>query len=121
MNFKAIFFGVISYPVLLAIWFFIAPQYEHKTIHIYAIIVSSIYIFLPFISGYITASLSEEKKVLQGVLSAIILAFLSGIGWFMLDILSINMLFNLVSIILLGTAGALINHFFSKKLKTGSV
>ncbi|MFK5987038.1 MAG: hypothetical protein QM479_16645 [Pseudomonadota bacterium] len=120
MNLKAIFIGIGSYFILLSIWFFIAPQYEHKTLHIYSIIISSIYIFLPFISGYITAAFAEQKLVLNGLTFAIIVAILSAIGWFILDILSIYLLFNLLSIILLGTAGAMVNYWLNKKSSTSS-
>jgi hypothetical protein len=105
MNLKAILIGVTSYPILWAIWFFITPQYEHKALHAYSVVMSAFYILMPFISGYITAYFAKTKGIQHGLVFAIIVASLSMLGWYILDILTTNMLLNLFSIILLGTAG----------------
>ena len=111
MKLKAIFIGIISYIILLAVWFFISPPYEHRSVHIYSLIMIAIYILLPFISGYITATIAKEKYILNGFVFAIAVASLSVIGWFILDIFTISMLFNIVTIIVVGTAGAAVKRW----------
>lgn len=106
MKLKAIFIGIISYTILLAVWFFISPPYEHQSLHVYSVVMTAIYILLPFISGYITATFAKEKYILNGFVFTIIIASLSAISWFMLDIFTLGMLFNLIAILVLGTAGA---------------
>ena len=105
MNLKAILIGVASYPILWAMWIFLTPQYEHKSFHIYSVVMSAFYLLMPFISGYITAYFAKIKGVQHGLVFAIIVASLSLFGWYVLDILTTDMLLNFFSIILLGTAG----------------
>jgi putative membrane protein (TIGR04086 family) len=117
MNIKAIFFGVLCYLSLLLIWFFVAPQFEHRLVHTESLVMSAIYLFLPFISGYISALMAKQKRILNGLISSIIIALLSAIAWLVLDIFSMLMLLNLFSIIILGTLGAVTSQWLSSFYK----
>ena len=119
MKWKAILIGLIAYLVLLVCWFFLSPQYEHRAADNYSIAMSAFYILMPLFSGFITAHFAKVKGLLHGLFLGIILTLFSMIIWYVLGILSINMLSTIVGIIILATIGGGLsqglNHLLAKK------
>jgi putative membrane protein (TIGR04086 family) len=110
MNWKAITIGLISYPLLWGIWFSLSPQYEHQSPDTYLVVLSVFYISIPFFSGFIAAHVSRIKGILHGLVLGIILTIISLLGWYFLDILTMNMLLSLAGIVLLATAGGALSQ-----------
>lgn len=110
MNWKAISVGLISYPILWVAWFFLSPQFEHRSPDAYLIILSVFYILMPLISGFIAAHFAKTKGLLHALVVGIVLAALSLTGWYFLGILATNMLTSLAGILLLATAGGALSQ-----------
>jgi hypothetical protein len=119
MNWKAILIGLITYPILWTIWIILTPQYEHQSANTYVVILSIFNTLMPLISGFIAAQISSIKGIQHGFVVGVILTALSLIGWYILDILSVDLLFNLAAIAILATVGGALsqglNYFLAKK------
>jgi len=119
MNWMAVLIGLISYPILWAVWFFLSPQYEHQSPNTYMIVLSVFYTFMPLVSGFIAAHFAQKKGFLHGLVLGLILTSISTIGWYFLGILTTDMFSSLVGIFLLATIGGAlsqgINYLLAKK------
>jgi|GEM_PF-3296075 len=105
MKWKALLIGVISYPILWFVWFFLSPQYEHHSLHSYSMVMYIMYWLLPVFSGMLAAKFAKSDGFKHALVVGIILGGISVLVWYYLGILESNMLLNLASIVILAAVG----------------
>jgi len=114
MNWKAVILGTATYPVLWLVWLLLSPMYEHTTIHLYALIFNVFYLLMPVVPGFLSAHIAKAKGLMHGVVTGVLIALLSSLFWFQMDILTVEMLLPLAGMVVIAAVGGYLSQLQQK-------